>query len=427
MPVHRVKATGRWQAVVQDARALPGYTRIRRNFETRAEAVEAEAEIALAIQNYGKWPVGPEDRPVVRGRDGRRLGGTKAGDRGTIRQAADIALESRWAGSRYAASVSSYVRQIVDWFEARGTFDLDEVVSRDIEEMVAAARRRGNSASTVNAKLSALSVIWDVAMERTPRLASRKVKIRRVAAEPVEKWWLRPEDEARLLAYYRANGDAVFAAYVEFVCETGLRVEEALRVRPSDVSGLGSERGATLLVRGRKTADAEGAIPLSPRAAEIVESLRDPRRPNAPLFGGLDYEGARRRWDEGRALLGVSEVPTSTLKALRRSFAARATARGMPTAILQRVLRHKTIGTTVGYVNLVGGEQVEAARGYLGAADGGERDAEADHASSVLAALVRSGATPETIAEVAQALASRGRAVPPAGFEPARPRRAEAF
>jgi hypothetical protein len=62
---------------------------------------------------------------------------------------------------------------------------------------------------------------------------------------------------------------------------------------------------------------------------------------------------------QGPEFLGVSNVATATLKSLRRSFARRATLKGMPTDVLRQYLRHSDIKTTQGYLNLIGGYGLE--------------------------------------------------------------------
>ncbi len=53
------------------------------------------------------------------------------------------------------------------------------------------------------------------------------------------------------------------------------------------------------------------------------------------------------------------------MKALRRTFAWYANNRGMPTSTLQKVLRHKGIGTTAGYLDLVGDGTLKDSRKYF--------------------------------------------------------------
>jgi CheY-like chemotaxis protein len=86
------------------------------------------------------------------------------------------------------------------------------------------------------------------------------------------------DEEQRLLTGLRAHG-TYFAPLAELALETAMRQAELLSLTPGDVD---SGRGVAHV---RKTDDAAArAVPLSPRAAEIISSLPKPVSPMAPLF-----------------------------------------------------------------------------------------------------------------------------------------------
>jgi len=93
------------------------------------------------------------------------------------------------------------------------------------------------------------------------------------------------------------------------------------------------------------------------------------------------------------------------MKSLRRTFAWYANSRGMPTSALQKVLRHKGIGTTAGYLDLVGGGELEQSRKYFEAI----RDPAPEPPRSNVAAIIQAypqtpGITPEDVARFAKEL-----------------------
>ena len=151
--------------------------------------------------------------------------------------------------------------------------------------------------------------------------------------------------------------------FVLWTVATGLRIEETLRLRWRDVD---LELGA-VSVLGTKTDLSQAILPLS---AEAVEVLRDyaretmPLNPAAPVFD-IAYPNLRYRWEVARKLLGLSDIPTATLKSLRRSFARRAHLKGMPVDVLRQYLRHSNLKTTQGYLYLVGGYSQDEMRRWL--------------------------------------------------------------
>jgi len=77
----------------------------------------------------------------------------------------------------------------------------------------------------------------------------------------------------------------------------------------------------------------------------------------------------------------------------------------MPTSALQKVLRHKGIGTTAGYLDLVGGGELEQSRKYFEAI----RDPAPEPPRSNVAAIIQAypqtpGITPEDVARFAKEL-----------------------
>lgn len=70
----------------------------------------------------------------------------------------------------------------------------------------------------------------------------------------------------------------------------------------------------------------------------------------------LSYKTLWTAWDDCRKALGLDDIPTATLKAIRRSFVRLRAGKGTPLPILQRMLRHRDPNTTMGYLRLTGGD-----------------------------------------------------------------------
>jgi len=191
------------------------------------------------------------------------------------------------------------------------------------------------------------------------------------------KWWLSPSDEERLVRRFQSAGGGqslMMAHYIRFVTRSGLRVEEALALTPASLSftvaAPSPREGASVTVRGTKTAGSHATLPLLPDAYDaLVEAWRlewtealhttDRRETRIFRFGKtpeVSYSIAASIWEGCRRFLGQQDNPTATLKALRRSAARYLhISKGMPLDMVREYLRHDDIETTQGYLRLTGG------------------------------------------------------------------------
>lgn len=289
---------------------------------------------------------------------------------GTIKKA----METHWAGTPYSTGpVEGMAWALYQHFSlscGKGLMleelRLEDITEEYIEGFKYTKRIHGTSNSTINKYLSCLSVLFDVAGVPKPN-------IRRLPEARVEKWWLTPERYRDLMIYMKGTFEVAtefgethrrkqFRYLVQIMVEAGLRVRETLALKRSDMN----LQALSIKVPGTKTAGAEATIPISERVAQAIRWLNAialaNRRQN--LFT-ISYDDARGYWQHCRKWLGVSDIPTATLKALRRTFAANATKAGMPTAVLKEVMRHENIETTMGYLRLTGAGLAEEARKYM--------------------------------------------------------------
>lgn len=212
----------------------------------------------------------------------------------------------------------------------------------------------GNGASRANSKLSVLRQVYKVGGAVPPFgwLPFPRSK--------APKWVLTEADEARLMAWLSGRSGSplyyTMSDFIPFVIETGVRVEEVLRIR---IEMLHDKDGHyTLEVPGTKTARSFDMLPISDKAARII--LRRQSEIGDRIFP-TSYETTASLWDECRKFLGLMDNPTATLKGLRRTFAYRH--RHLPPAVLQRLLRHTNLATTSEYLNVTG--MNEDLRGWL--------------------------------------------------------------
>lgn len=232
-----------------------------------------------------------------------------------------------------------------------------------MQECVKRWQDEGKSPSTINSRLSALET------------TGVKVEGCWVKNKLPPKWWLRPDESSRLLAYLRAT-PALFptapllADHIEFVAYTGLRVEEALRLTWRDVTlrvikvdgVLRSQSEMT--VPGTKTRRSHATLALGDMPSLILLKRKKEAGDN-PLVFPIKYDNLHESWDKARAFLGEQDNPMASLKALRRTAARHLTTSGMPTEMVRDYLRDSNIKTNMGYLHLVGGYSVNERRRWL--------------------------------------------------------------
>lgn len=267
-------------------------------------------------------------------------------ERRTIRKAAEDAINGQWANVRSTARTKSQALISVSFLEQRGRQYLDEITDDDITALRDWSLQQGLAPSSVNCRMSALSVLG--------------VKVRYCKLPRKRKWYLSPPDELQLLSL---GLPPVLQSFVRWTVATGLRVEESLALRWMDID---LEAG-TVRVSGTKTEMAEALLPLSQEAKGVLIEWRKHLRttPPASRVFPVTYRGLWRLWEKARKQMGLQDVATATLKSLRRSFARRAHVNGMPIDILRQYLRHGNLKTTQGYLWLVGGYSQDEMRRYL--------------------------------------------------------------
>lgn len=259
-----------------------------------------------------------------------------------------MAMDQHWAGRRKEPNARSWCRQFLETFPDKTLLTL---TTENITTYIKLMQAEGLSPWTVHARVCVINTLYEVA--RGNGYDGPVPTIPRPHVPKPLKWWLKPDVEPEVIAWLRdvmLLGEV--ADFVLWTTETGLRVEESLRVLASDFLGLNTD-APELTVPGTKTDVAQAALALSPVAAGLARGrLTDGK---GPLFT-ITYRQLSRAWQLVRKQFGWEDISTATLKAIRRSFARRLTAKGCPLPVLQQMMRHLEPETTLGYIRLVGGE-----------------------------------------------------------------------
>ncbi len=278
----------------------------------------------------------------------------------------------KWEGTRGKVSQECQLLQALKTiFEVLGSDvisirRLEDIAPEVVQECVKRWQASGRSPSTINSRLSTLSI---VGLKTDGCWVRNKLP---------PKWWLRPNEQSRLLTYLRATPSPfptapLLADYIEFIYYTGLRVEEALRLTWRDVAlkvwedeNTGEvQSDSEMTVPGTKTQSSHATLGLGVLPSMVLLKRKEEQGGSSPFVFPIKYDPLQDAWDKAREFLGERDNKMATLKALRRSAARHLTVKGMPTEMVRHYLRHSNIKTTMGYLHLVGGYSTSEQRRYL--------------------------------------------------------------
>jgi integrase len=271
----------------------------------------------------------------------------------TLGQVYDRALRSHFANHKDRAGVDSRWRLAVEPFFGRDT-EIAAVSSTRVADFKAHLIAHGDAPATINRKVALVSKLLHLGVEWG--MLDRVPVIRREREEGGRVRWLSREEEAGVLAHLRGGGHTLMADLVVVLVDTGLRLGEALRLRPSDVQGGKAHVWVSKSGKPR-------TVPLTARAGAVLEALRAGlAAPGARYFAGLDHDRAGYLWDKARAHLGLANDPDFVIHALRHTFAVRMLEATGDLRVVQGLLGHASVTTTQRYAHVADGRLADAVR-----------------------------------------------------------------
>lgn len=228
---------------------------------------------------------------------------------------------------------------------AIGHWKLSEVTYAGLMGYCEGLRQEGLAPATMNRYMSTLSrafreaekMGWRTALPRVPRFQE---------PAPVERY-LSVDEEERLLAAIgrRCSADRpewiYMRALVPVLLDTGMRLSEALTLKPHDLGPgrLTLRHGGTKSGKGRH-------VPLTPRAEAGVI-----------LMLGSDYHGRMRTYGAYQRFVIAcrdAAIEGATLHTLRHTCASRLVQAGVDLYRVKAWLGHSTIAVTERYAHLSG-------------------------------------------------------------------------
>lgn len=184
--------------------------------------------------------------------------------------------------------------------------------------------------STVNRKLSNLHTILKYAHDRDLIVKLPKFTWKKEDNERIR--WVAPEEEATLLSLLSPE----VSAFCEVLIHTGMRRGELLGLKPEDVDGSYARLWKTKTGKAR-------SVPLSERAKVLLKQY---------LPFTLTISKIQQDWSKAKKEMGLGNDNNFVLHTLRHTTASRLLNSSNNIAIVQRMLGHAKITTTMRYAHI---------------------------------------------------------------------------
>ncbi|SAK95656.1 integrase [Caballeronia temeraria] len=251
-----------------------------------------------------------------------------------------IVAKAKWRGKSYEMQAYRNVEQFI---ETVGNLALEEVKTTTIDDFIDALR--GEVAdSTINRKLANIHLMLKYGYER--EWISRMPKFEWKEETEGRVRWLTEAEEIEMFGHLESWGEAAVTDFLRILLDTGLRRGELLKLQAKDVNG----DWIRLWVNKTKVAR---SVPLSVRAKAIIEERGIPRVTVLQLTAV---------WAKLRTAMGLEDDSDFVLHALRHTAATRTLSKTSNLAIVQKLLGHRKIQTTMRYAHVSDDDLLSAVR-----------------------------------------------------------------
>lgn len=311
-----------------------GATRVRKTFNTASEAEAWELSQDAAREAVKSLPA-----PIV-----------VAPTCWTLQEALNQVSKHIWKGTGGETRAVANANQALAFF---GPDTLTSAITSNwiIEYMEELQDEDGNSGSTCNKKLSALSMLLKRAEEfgglaSVPRMKRYKESQHRIR-------WYTDVEEQNMLKMAKHLGLDELHDFIVVGLDTGFRRSELLGLSLADY-----HKGMLMLHAGETKNGDSRSIPCTPRVKSILAARQ--AAGVSKVFPSLTSNILRKQWDDLRSILGKDDDPGFIIHVLRHTCATRLVSEGVPLPTVQQWMGHKVIQTTMRYAHMAHG-QLQAA------------------------------------------------------------------
>lgn len=237
-----------------------------------------------------------------------------------LKDARLLSLRVRWRGMACETTAAGYSLDVVSFYGEN--YSLGRINAREVERYRDHLRLKGQSAATINWKVSTLqSMLKDAVLHG--HLDVMPALPKRLKMNNTKQRTLSPIEVDTFAKVFEAFGHPDAAALLVLLVETGLRWGEAENMRRCHVD---QERW-TLLVPKTKNGQPR-TVPLTRRAQQALEG----RLEGVPTHRvwPYSYKQFQHLWDRAKAAMGLAEDQTLTIHCCRHTCASRLASSGIP-------------------------------------------------------------------------------------------------
>lgn len=247
----------------------------------------------------------------------------------TLSELLTVAGHALWRGKAY--ELTAY-RNVKAFIAEVGDLQLSAIRTTTIDDFVLAVEGTISDA-TINRKLTNVHTVLKYAhdrewLEKLPKFHWKSEESGRVR-------WLSEQEEWAMFTLLNSWGELEVARFIRVALETGMRRGELLNLEAKDIDG----NWARLWVNKTKKAR---SVPLSPAAQEAL------------ALGPFTVNETRLRavWSDLKTAMDLEADDDFVLHCLRHTRATRTLAKTGNIAMVQRLLGHRKIETTLRYAHI---------------------------------------------------------------------------
>lgn len=222
--------------------------------------------------------------------------------------------------------------------------DISKITDKKINEYLQELIKRGNSPATINAKLAYLSKILTYAQRTNIIKYKPFIPTRKIVA--IKDKFITPEEYKQMINYTINNNLKELYWVIVIGYNTGIRISNILSIMPEDIEN------NYIRIYHNKT-NKPYSVPMNETIKELMEE-----------FTGftLNYRQIHYRFNQMIKELNLDT--RITIHTLRHTTCSTLVEKGVPLPVVQALMNHSNISTTMRY-NHLKNEQLEKAVGML--------------------------------------------------------------
>lgn len=266
----------------------------------------------------------------------------------TLIKAVNMTISAKWEGTKGEQTATINAHCLVKFFGP--LMKIEAIDTEQVNGFIEAEKLKGAANSTINKKLSALSMVLKTAAECGYATANPKI-LRRKEYKGRERFLTDAEEQNIISLLTQWEKSAHLDAFY-IMLDGGLRISECLGLKTSDIDFTQGKHGV-MLVWETKNNHPRG-VPLSERLATVLKARieRNKFKADDALFPDCTQDWFRATWDRVRYVMGLADDVQFVPHILRHTCASRLVQKGVPLIMVQRWLGHNSIQSTMRYAHL---------------------------------------------------------------------------